>query len=245
MRDTLSDIIKQTNGLFPSLYVEGTDTETSIRAMTDDKNLILSCVPKAPLVDLRGEVGINDLGILNGLLNFSSYNSEDASFTVQRANRQGKEFAELFSFRDGKKAGSNFRLANPATIPDDKVPPKVNTIAWEIEFEPNKSKVTEFTQLANLYSKGDNFFAPKTQDSDLLFLLGEETSTTHNASIVFEENVTAELKGTARYSIASFLALMKLSSQHPVRLGLTSRGVMGVSMETSYATYSFVLRANR
>ena len=245
MRDTLSEIVKLTSNLFDFLYVDGTDTKTEVRAMSEDKSLILKCTPKAPLVDLRGEVAISDLGMLSGLLGFASYNTDTATFSVQRNKRGEVEYAEMMEFKDGRKAGAVFRLTNPATIREDRLPPSLRDVPWEISITPEKSRVTEFGQLAGLYSKVDTLFTPKTQDGNLVFMVGEENSSMHSATMVFHEDVGATLKGTARYPIASFQALMKIAGTNAATLGLTSRGVMGVTVDTQHAIYNYILRASK
>lgn len=246
MRNALSEIVKQTSSIFPFLIVEGTSTNTEIRGMTEDKGLILRCTPKAPMPELAGEVAISDLNMISGLLGFASYNTDDATFSVGRRTIGGKDVAELFEFKDGRGAGAIFRLTNPDTIEDEKHPPVINTIRWEIEFEPSRSKVSEFQQLASLYGKvASNQFIPRTVGDDLQFMVGEENSSMHSASMVFQEGVGATLKGNAPYSIPAFQSMMKIAGTNPSRLGLTSRGVMGLTVDTPYATYDYVLRGIR
>jgi hypothetical protein len=245
MRAALSEIIKQTSSLFPLLVVVNDTTTREFRGMTPDKSLILRCVPKFDLVGLEGEVAISDLSMLSGLLSFASYNTDAATFRVNRAERKGIEYAESMVFGDGKKAGATFRLTNPANIREEEIPPPIKSIPWELELVPEKSSVMEFSQLASLYSKTEPLFLPQTVDGDLHFSVGEENSSMHHASMVFAEDVGVTIKGVARYSIATFHTLAKIASPYPHKLCLTSRGVIGFQIETANATYDYILRATR
>lgn len=244
MREALSDLLKQTSSLFPQALVEGTATETKFSAMTADKTIIFKAVLKKPLSDLVGESAFSNLGVLAGLLNFSSYNTDDATFVVKRSDRH--DGVEHFEFKDSKKkAGAIYRLMNPAMIKEEDRPPSVANIPWEMSFDPQKAKMTEFSQLASLYSEVDKLFTPRTVDGDLRFLIGEEGSSNHRCDMVFEENVTANIKGDIKYSIPAFQSIMKTAGTNPATLHLTSRGVMMVRVETTYGTYEYILRAIR
>jgi hypothetical protein len=243
MRDALSDLLKQTSALFPQALVEGTDSETKVSAMTADKTIIFKAILKQPLADLKGESALSNLSMLGGLLNFSSYNTDTATFTVTRSARH--DGVEDFRFKDSKKAGSVYRLMNPAMIKEEDRPPSVANIPWEMSFEPQKAKLTEFSQLAGLYSEVDKLFTPRTVDGDLRFIIGDEGSSNHRCDMVFEEAVTANIKGDIKYSIPAFQSIIKAAGGHPATLHLTSRGVMMVRVETTYGVYEYILRATR
>lgn len=242
MREQLTDIVKHTAALFPWVLVEGSDTETKFSSMSEDKTVIFQAALKTPSADLRGESALSSLTLLNGLLGFSSYQTEAASFSIRRFKDDTR--VEEFEFKDAKKAGATYRLMNPAMIKEEDRAPSVSNIPWELAFEPQKAKLTEFTQLSGLLSEVDRLFTPKTIDGDLHFLLGEEGSSNHRASMVFQEDVSAVIKGDIKYSVPALQSAIKVAGSE-YKLHLTSRGVIMVSCETVYATYQYIIRATR
>ena len=242
MREQLTDIVKHTAALFPWVLVEGTDTETKFASMSEDKTVIFQGVMKTPSPELKGESALSSLTLLNGLLGFTSYQTDKATFTVKRFKDDTR--VEEFEFKDAKKAGATYRLMNPSMIKPEDRPPSIDSIPWELDFEPQKAKMTEFTQLSGLLSEVDRLFTPRTIDGDLHFLLGEEGSSNHRASMVFEEGVTANIKGDIKYSVPALQSAIKVAGAD-YRLHLTSRGVIMVSCETAYATYQYIIRATR
>lgn len=243
MRETLTDVLRQCGGLFNVLKVTGTDSETKVSAVNEDKTTFVKVTMKTPIPEFAGEFGVSNLGLLNGLLNFSSYRATGASFNVKRKMLNGTEIVEQLEFRDANKTGATFRLMS-AELAGEQIELR-GTIPWEIEFNPDKSKLAEFTTLANLYNEVEKTFAPKSDDGNLIFLVGLDNSSTHNASMVFEEGITGVIKGDLRYSTPQFLSVLKLAGQNPAKVSITSRGVMKVAVETEYATYDYYLRSER
>jgi hypothetical protein len=82
-----------------------------------------------------------------------------------------------------------------------------------------------------------------TKNNDLIFMLGEETSSTHNATMVFEPKVTGDLKGDLIWETDRFLSMLKIAGNNPVTLKLTSRGVLGTTIESKLGVYDYCLRA--
>ena len=246
MRDELLDLIKQTNGLsIDCLKVIGTENETLIKGVDKDKTLFVEAILKKPIPEFAGEFGISNMSLLNGLLNFANYRTSDATFSVKTLTRNEKTTVEKFEFRN-KVTGNeaNFRATDPRAIPDQATIPK--DIPWNVEITPSKTKVAEFTQLASLYSEVEKTFGIKTQGKDLQFLIGEvDNSASHTASMVFESNVKGELKDSLSWNTTQFLSVMKLSNNNPTTIKVTNRGVLLISVETTYGTYNYFMRANR
>lgn len=241
MREVLGDIIHQTSDMFEVLKVIGSNKETKITAVDDEKVMFLDATLKEPIEEFDGEFGLTNIKLLKGLLDFPSYRTDEAKFNVKRKERNGKETVEQFEFKDANNKGSIFRLMSSDLIPSQAV---IKNIPWDITIEPNKSKFSEFQKLANLYSKVENSFAPKTEGNDLVFIIGEEDSSTHQASMVFQSGVDGELKGDIRFGIPQFLSIMRMNSEN-TKLMFTSRGILCVEIETKYGFYKYFLRAKR
>jgi hypothetical protein len=242
MRDTIQDITKKIGGLgfVETIKVTGTADETKIEAIDNDKTVIIKATLNTPQADLIGTFGISSLPLLSGLLNFTSYKTDDASFTVKR--RPNGSCPEEFEFRDANGLGSNFRLMSGSLVADQ---PVVADIKWEVTFIPSKSKLQEFASLAGLYSQFDQYFSVKVTDGSLVVAIGEEGSATHRASMVLADEIEGELKGELLWPIAQFLAILKMGDGHEHTVSITSKGALLVKVATDHAEYSFIMPARR
>jgi hypothetical protein len=243
MREVLLDLVKQTAGLTDALRVTGTAEETVIKGCDAEKTLFIEAVLKQPLAEFEGEFGVTNIGLLSGLLNFSNYLTPDATFNVKKKERNGKLMVEQFEFRNPVTGNdADFRMMDPALVPEQATIPN---IPWDVVVTPTKSKVTEFSQLAGLYSEVDKNFGARTVNGDLQFYIGDEESSRHRVSMIFESGVKGELKGPLAWNTYQFLAVMKLTGQHATSLKLTSRGVLSITVETQHGIYNYFIRANR
>jgi hypothetical protein len=243
-KNVIQDIVKKIGGLgfVEQIKVTGTADETRIEAVDADKSVIIKAKTKEAQADLVGEFGVANLQLLNGLLNFASYKTDDATFNVTRRDMNGKSTPEEFEFRDAKGLGANFRLMSAQLVGDQ---PLVADIKWDVEFTPAKAKIQEFQGLAGLYSQFDQFFSVKTKDGSLVFAIGEEGSATHRASMVFEETITGELKGELLWPISQFLSILKSADGNDYKVGITSKGALLVAVTTDHAEYNYILPARR
>lgn len=243
MREVLLDLVKQTSGLTEALRVMGTAEETVIKGCDADKTLFIEAVLKEPLAEFEGEFGLSNINLLSGLLNFTNYLTSDATFSVKKKERNGKVTIEQFEFRNPVTGNdADFRMMDPLHVPEQATIPN---IPWDVVVTPTKSKIAEFSQLASLYSEVDRNFGVRTVLGDLQFYIGDEGSSNHRVSMVFETGVKGELKGVLQWNTHQFLAVMKLTGNHPTEMKITSRGVLSISVETPHGTYNYFLRANR
>ena len=74
--DYLQDLIQHTQGLgnVDLIKVSGTDQETQINAIADDKSVIVSGTLASPIADFVGVFGMPNLGKLKTILSFDEYN---------------------------------------------------------------------------------------------------------------------------------------------------------------------------
>lgn len=244
MRDVLLDLVKQTGNLTGALRVTGTDSETVIKGCDETKTLFVEAALAKPLPEFEGQFGISNLSLLSGLLNFANYMTDDATFSVKKKERDGVQTVEQFEFRN-KATGNeaDFRMMDPKHIPEQATIPA--NIPWDVTITPTKSKLTEFSQLAGLYSEVDKNFGAKVVDGNLIFYIGEPDVANHRVSMVFATEVEGELKGSLTWQTFQFLSIMKLTGTHPATLKITSRGVLGLTVTTPHGEYNYFIRANR
>lgn len=244
MKEVLLDLIKQTSPLMEVVLITGEPDKTSIAGCDADKSLFVQAETKHPVQEFEGEFGLTNMNLLSGLLNFSNFRTDDATFAVKRTDRNGKTLVEEFNFRNATTGNSSdFRLMSPDLVPQQAT---ISNIPWDVTITPNKSKVTEFQQLASLYSEVDKLFGIRTTAAgDLEFFIGDVDSSSHRVSMVFETGVTGTLKGDLQWNTQQFLSVMKLTGSNTAELSITSRGVLSITVDTQHGTYAYYLRANR
>lgn len=236
MMDVLGEIVRQTNGLVDTLRITGSATETCISGCDADKITIVNAVLKEPVIDFVGDFGVPNLGLLRGLLDFAPYRADGSSFSVKRRMRGDREIVEEFQFRDQRGIGADYRLMSP-----DGIGAKLqSTVAWDVNFEPEKEKIAQFNQLAGLYNEVEKTFGVKTEKGNLVFQLGNDNSSTHRAAIVVAEGMKGVVKNTSRWSIQKFQGVMKLVGARSSNISL-SKGILGIATETTYGTYTYYL----
>lgn len=241
MRDILSDIVRQSLNLFDTIKITGTDKETKVQGVSKTKFLFIEGQLKTPAPEFIGQFGMSNLTLLRGLLDFSSYKTENSTFNVRRMTNEkdGTETVEQIEFGDGKGAEAIYRCMN-SRIPEQA---EIKNIPWDVTFKPSKSKLAEFEELSKLYGVVSKTFSAKTEKGNLLFTLGEEGSSMHRASLVVEEDVDGELTGGLMWEFDDFFRVLKIANDPTIRL--TSRGVMLIDTETAFGTYKYFLRAQR
>lgn len=242
MRDILNEIMKQSIGLFDTLKVTGSEEEVKIEAVNDNKLLLLKAILK-PSPEFVGKFGLTNLGMLNGLLDFTSYKTEGASFTVKRDTKPKiGETVVAFHFKDANGTGARFATMNPELITAQAT---YGNIEWDVEVTPTKAKVGEFTQLTSLYKSVDETFRATIVDGNLIFSIGDSHEATHNASMVFATGVEGKLsKDIMKWNSALFLNILKVASVNGnvPKISISSRGPLGVSLTTPHGVYNYVLR---
>lgn len=244
MQNVLKEVVKKIGSLsfIETIKVVGTNEATKIEAVDAEKAVIIKAKLAETQEALIGDFGISSLPLLSGLLNFSSYQTDGATFNVKRRDIGGKSVPEEFEFRDENGMGSNFRLMSGNLVPDQ---PLVADIKWDISFTPTKSKIQEFSALAQLYNGFDQHFSVKTVDGNVVLSIGDEGSATHRASMVFASDIGGELKGQLLWPITQFLAIVKLAEGNDFSLNVTSKGAMQISVTTENAEYAYIMPARR
>jgi hypothetical protein len=241
MREVISDIVKQSIGLFDTIKITGTPEQTKIQGVSKTKFLFIEGLLKTPATELQGEFGMSNLTVLRGLLNFSTYKTEESTFAVKRMTNEqtGSETVEQIEFGDGKGAEAIFRCMN-SRIPEQA---EIKNIPWDVSFKPSKSKLAEFQELSKLYGVVSKMFSAKTENGNLLFTLGDENSSMHRASIIIDTDVDGELTGGLMWEFDDFFRVLDLATEPSVKI--SSRGVMSVEADTQFGAYKYFMRAQR
>lgn len=238
MRNQLTDIVRQVAPLFKKIKITGDTMTTRIEAFDDDKILFLVATLKEPVPEFAGEFGIGSLALLNGLLNFASYKTDDAKLEVHRSETQ--DHVDEFVFRDKNRGFTQFKTMNPRLVEQ----PQITNIPWHVTVRPTKASIAELTQLAGHLSEVDTMFGVKVENSTLFVTIGGGANGTHTSSVAFATDVEEEFAApSATYNTRHLLAVLKNSGPNPSEVRFSSRGVAGITVETEYGMYNYYLRA--
>ncbi len=237
----LSDVVKQcalTN--VEVLKITGTANETKVQTFDADKTLFIEAILDDPVPEFEGEFGITNLKMLNGLLGFANYQTDNAIFKVREREINGRKSLDQFEFK-GAGSKSVFKLMDIQHVPQQAT---ISSIPWGVALEEiNKSKITEFTQFAGLYAEIDKFFSVTVDNGDLVMTFGQQASSSHSGSMIFAENIAGSLSSTLTFPVDRFLMLMKIGQNaQSSKLMFSNKGLLGVEAVTNHGLYKYFLR---
>lgn len=250
MRETLQDIVRHTGdlGFIETVKITGETNETLVEAMDNDRTVIVKGKLLQVNTDLQGEFGMSNLALLKGLVTNALFKADDATMTVKRRDRNGKQTPEeiVFTGLKGKTSGT-YRLMASDLVPDQA---KFLGAQWDVEVDPSQSKLKELQALAGLYSSFENYFMVKTVKTDegkneLRFYIGDEGSSMHRAFLTIAEDVEGNLGGDLHWPIDRVLNILKLGADENLKLQFSSRGALQITMTSSVAEYKFILPARK
>lgn len=232
------DIIKQCNiGKIAVVKVSPQAGKARVQSYDEDRVLFIDGVTHESIEEVTGEFGLFNFKILKGLLTMSNFQADNASIKVGTRTVDGEQVPDRIDFKGGGSKAT-FRLMNKEVVPEQ---PTIANIPWDISFTPQAAKIAEFQQMASLYSDVEGLFALRTDGTDLVADFGNDSASTHSASMVFEEGVNGSLVGEMKFPIDKFLTLVKVSGDRP-EVKLTTKGLLGVTAVTEYATYNYYVK---
>ena len=240
MKDTLLDIIQHTSalGFIDLIKVTGTDTNTTINAIAEDKSVIISGTFKNPHADFIGTFGMPNLGKLKTILGFDDYDT-DSKISMTRTNRDSIDTPECIHFetKDGSFV-NDYRLMAKSVI-DDKV--KNVTFkgnGWNVEFEPSVASILRLKKQASANSEEQNF-AVKLEGSDLKIYFGDPS--THSGNFVFQSNVSGSLSNKWQWPVNQVMSILSLPGDKKFRI--SDQGAAEITVDSGLALYQYLLPA--
>jgi hypothetical protein len=250
MRETIQDIVKHTGGLgfIETVKITGSEEETLVEAMDNERTVIVKGKLLTPETNLKGEFGMSNLSLIQGLVGSALYKGDGVSVDVKRRERNGKQVPEEISFHNATtKSSASYRLMATDLIPEQA---KFLGTQWDVEVDPSASKLKELQALATLYSQFESYFTVKTVKSDegkneLRFYIGEEGSSMHRAFLTINDDVEGTLGGDLHWPIQSVLSILKLGAEENLKLQFSSRGALQITMTSATAEYRYILPARK
>lgn len=240
MKDNLQDLIQHTHGLgcIDLIKVSGTDTETQVNAIAEDKSVIVSGTLKNPSAEFIGTFGMPNLGKLKTILGFDDYD-DNAKINVTRVDKDGVITPNTIHFET--KAGdfvNDYRLMSKAIVEEKVKNVLFKGATWNVEFEPSIAGIQRLKRQASANSEEANF-TTKTENGNLMVYFGDPS--THSGNFVFHPSVSGSLNKTWMWPVKQFLSIMDLPGDKTVRI--SDAGAAEITVDSGLAVYRYLLPA--
>jgi hypothetical protein len=238
MKDILQDLIQYTSlGNIELIKIVGTDTETNVSAMPDDKSVIINGKFANPCADFIGTFGMPNLGKLKTILGFDDVYDEHSNITVTRKDRDGVSTPDTIHF--ATKTGdfvNDYRLMAKSIVEE-----KVKTVLfrganWNVEFEPSVNGITRLKKQQSANSE-EPTFTTKVENGELKIYFGDVSS--HSGNFVFQSGITGSLTNAMKWPVAPVVAILSLPGDKKMRI--SDAGVMEITVNSGLGLYSYLL----
>ena len=243
MKDYLQDILRHTHklGLFEFIKVTGTDTETKVDALSEDKNAILMATMHNPVLDFKGTFGMPNLGKMAMLLDCSEY-QENADISLQHEMRNGVNTPVSIKFvNEAKDFKNEYRLMNQSVIEEKLKTINFNSPKWDVEFQPNIAGIQRLSFQTGLLNEEANFTFENNK-GNLLCRIGDAAN--HAGQFVFASNIVGKVDVNMAWPVKYFLPILKLyDNSSTFKIKISSAGLMEISVDSGLAVYNFYILA--
>jgi hypothetical protein len=242
MRNQLLDVLSKTARLFDALkFTVSGDREITIIGWDTSQHLFVVGTLTNDVPEFAGDFAITNLKLLDGLLNFPNYKTDDAVITAKKREIDGSTTIESLEFRNPKtKNFSDFRLRNTKLMKT----PKIVKPDWDVTVTLDAGKLAEFEKLVSLYKEFDKDFGLHIKDGDLYATIGTQSSATQSTQMVLVEGVDSELRSGLVWSMAMFQAVIGQVGKTPT-IKVARGGVMSISTKSEHGVYEYLIRAKR
>lgn len=240
MKDILTDIVAHTHSLgnIPLVKIKGSDAETLIESMAEDRSVIINAKTKSPVAEFEGVFGMPNLDKLNLHLKNPEY-KENAKIEVIRADRNGEEIPVNLHFENSTGDFVNdYRFMNQQIVNEKLKSVQFKGAQWDIEFEPSMASIVRLKLQAAAHSE-ETLFQVKTENNNLVFFFGD--ASTHAGSFVFESGVKTKLKQTWSWPVNSLMSILNLDGDKIMKIA--DVGAMMISVDSGLASYDYILPA--
>jgi hypothetical protein len=240
MKDHLQDIVQHTHGLgtIDLAKVTGTDAETTINAIAEDRSVILEAKFKGPVADFVGTFGMPNLAKLNTILNIPEY-KEDAQLSITRQNRNGEDVPVGAHFEN--KVGdfkNDYRFMTAEIVNEKLKAVKFRGVKWNVDIVPTNASIQRMKFMASANSEETTFVA-KTNNGNLEFFFGDVSS--HAGNFVFAQNVQGTLSKAWSWPVAAVISILSLPGDKTLKF--SDEGAAMITVDSGIADYSYIIPA--
>jgi len=240
MKDHLLDIVQHTHGLgvIDLVKIVGTENETILEAIAENRSVILQAKFKGPIAEFVGTFGMPNLGKLNTVLNIPEY-KENAVITVstQTKNEETVPVGVHFENKTGDFK-NDYRFMSAEIVNDKLKTVRMKQVAWNIDIVPSAASIQRLKFQASANSEENNFIA-KTENNDLKFYFGDHSS--HAGNFVFHSGVSGKLSKAWAWPVAVVISILSLPGDKTFKI--SDEGAAMITVDSGIAEYNYILPA--
>jgi hypothetical protein len=242
MRDYLLDIVQHTHGLgiIDLVKITGTDHETQIDAIAEDRSVIVQAKFKNPVPEFVGTFGMPNLSKLNTILNIQEYR-EHAQISVTSQTNNDETVPSGIHFEN--KVGdfkNDYRFMLAAIVNDKLKTVKFKGVKWGVEIEPTVAAIQRMKFQAQANSEETTFIA-RTEKNNLVFYFGDHSS--HSGNFVFQHDVTGTLSKAWSWPVSAVIGILSLAGDKTLKI--SDEGAAMITVDSGIAEYNYILPAQQ
>lgn len=240
MRDHLLDLVEHTFdlGCIDLVKITGTDKETVISGIAEDRSVVVEGRFLAPVPEFIGMFGMPNLSKLKVLLNLQEYR-ENATITVKRQDRNGEQAPVGLHFENAAGDFKNdYRFMASEIVAEKLKTVKFKGANWNIEFEPTVAGVQRLKMQSQANAEEVNFQV-KTDADALKFNFGDHS--THAGEFVFHAGISGALKRAWAYPVKQVISILDLTGDKTMKI--SDDGAAQITVNSGIAEYNYILPA--
>jgi len=240
MKDYLQDIVQHTHGLgiIDLVKITGTDTDTVINSVAEDRSVIVEAKFKKAHPDFVGTFGMPNLGKLNTILGIPEY-KEDARLSINTQNKDGNTVPVGIHFEN--KVGdfkNDYRFMSAEIINDKLKSVKFKGVKWGVDITPSAASIQRMKFQASANNEETTFIA-KTEGGDLKFFFGDASS--HAGNFVFQAGVSGTLNKSWAWPVVAVISILSLPGDKTLKI--SDEGAAMITVDSGIAEYSYIIPA--
>lgn len=237
MKDHLLDLVEHTFklGVIDLVKITGTDQETVIAGLAEDKSVVIEGKFSTPVAEFIGTFGMPNLAKLNILLNLQEYR-ENAKLAVTRKDTGAPDGINFENATGDFK--NSYRFMASEIVNEKLKTVKFKGVNWNIEFEPTVAAIQRLKMQAQANAEELNFQA-RTEGKDLKFFFGDHS--THAGNFIFQPDVGGQLKRAWAWPVKQVISIMDLTGDKVMRI--SDDGAAQITVNSGIAEYNYILPA--
>jgi len=240
MKDHLLDIVQHTHqlGVIDLVKIVGTDSETALEALAEDRSVIVQAKFKGVVADFIGTFGMPNLGKLNTILNIPEYR-ENANITVTRQDRNDESVPVGVHFvNQAVDFKNDYRFMSSEIVNDKLKTVKFKGVKWNVDIVPSVASIQRLKFQASANSEETTFTA-KTEGTDLKFFFGDHSS--HAGNFVFQTDVSGTLSKAWAWPVSVVISILSLPGDKTFKI--SDEGAAMITVDSGIADYSYIIPA--
>ena len=239
MKDHLQDIVQHTHslGIIDLVKVVGTDSQTTIEAVSEERSAIVQAQFHNPVPEFVGTFGMPNLGKLNTILNIPEY-KEDAKLSITKKD-DGAPNGVHFENKIGDFK-NDYRFMSAEIVNDKLKTVKFKGVKWGVEIEPSVAAIQRLRFQAQANSEETTFIA-KVENGNLVFYFGDHSS--HAGNFVFAHDVAGSLNKAWSWPVSAVISILSLAGDKMIRF--SDEGAAQITVDSGLAVYNYILPAQQ